>query len=430
MGDVEILAVAPLGAAEGDLINQTTWGAVRSLFEQGWSKKAIARELCLDIKTVRKWTWRGWEPQRRRRSRGRKLEPYAEFMKARAPEVGFNGKVLLRELRALGYGGSYSVLADQLSPLRGEFRDPAPTVRFETGPGKQAQVDWGTTWSYLGEQRTRIHIFTMVLGYSRRIYARAYRSEGLSSLLDAHERAFSHFGGRTETILYDNPRTIVTEKDEAGGTVVWNGAFKDRMDFYGVEVKLCRYYRAQTKGKVESGIKYVKRNALAGRRFKDLEDLNAYLLKWCLEQADQRVHGTTHEKPAERFAREVLVPVDLRPAPPKERWETRIVPKDAFVAVETNRYPVPFEWVGQKVEVQILPEEIVIFSQAVAVRHHRLSGSHQVLWWSGRSRPKESRKRPAVEDPPRFDPAYLESVGEVTPRPLEVYGELEAEVSR
>ncbi len=74
-------------------------------------------------------------------------------------------------------------------------------MRFETGPGEQAQVDWGSTAIYLGEERVWIHIFTMVLGYSRRIFARAYRSEGLDSLLDGHEKAFGHFGGRTETIL-------------------------------------------------------------------------------------------------------------------------------------------------------------------------------------------------------------------------------------
>jgi transposase len=431
MEGLEMLPAAPEGAVEGDLISQTAWGAVRSLFEQGWSKRSIARELCLDIKTVRKWARRNWEPQRRRRSRGKKLEPFAQFLEGRAPEVGFNGKVLLRELRGLGYEGSYSVLADSLAPVRRQFRDPIPTVRFETGPGQQAQVDWGTTWTYLGEERSRIHVFTMVLGYSRRIFARAYESEGLTALLDGHERAFSHFGGRTETILYDNPRTIVREKDEATGRVVWNGSFKDRMDFWGVEVKLCRYYRAQTKGKVESGVKYVKRNALAGRRFRDLEDLNDYLLRWCVEQADQRIHGTTHEKPAERFARETLASVDLRPAPPKQRWETRIVPKDAFVAVETNRYPVPFEWVGKQVEVGVLPEEIAIgCGENDPIRHRRLFGKHQVLWWSGRSRQRAVPKRPPMEGPPRFDPAYLESAGEIAHRSLEIYGELAQEVSR
>ena len=360
MGGAEILSAAPAGAAEGDLIDQNVWGAIRTLWEKGRNKKAIARELDLDIKTVRKWLRRNWDQQRRRR--GRRLDSFAEFLRGRAPEVGFNAVVLARELGGRGYAGSYSAVVKYVAPWRKEWRgEPEATVRFETGPGEQSQVDWGSTAVFLGEERVRIHIFTMVLGYSRRIFARAYRTEGMDALLDAHEKAFAHFGGRTETILYDNPRTIVTEKNEETGEVVWNRTFADRMDFYGVKVRLCRYYRAQTKGKVESGVKYVKSNALAGRRFRDLEEFNAYLLDWCVSVADQRVHGTTHERPAERFARgEVLMPVDLRPAPPRERLETRIVPRDAYVAVDTNRYPVPFEWAGRQVSVQILAEEIVI----------------------------------------------------------------------
>ena len=91
--------------------------------------------------------------------------------------------------------------------------------------------------------------------------------------------------------------SIVLAKDESTGEVEWNRRFKDRMDFYGVEIKLCRYYRAQTKGKVESGVKYVKRNFGPGRVFADLEDFNAQLAAWQLEVADQRIHGTTHQRP-------------------------------------------------------------------------------------------------------------------------------------
>jgi transposase len=165
----------------------------------------------------------------------------------------------------MGYRVSYSAVARYVSPWRAERRlEEEATVRFETGPGEQAQVDWGTSWVWLGEERVRVHLFVMVLGYSRRIFARAYRTRA-GSAARGPRAAFAHFGGRTQTILYDNPRTIVLAKDEAAGTVEWNATFKDRMDFYGLEVRLCRYYRAQTKGKVESGVKYVKRNALAGR---------------------------------------------------------------------------------------------------------------------------------------------------------------------
>lgn len=420
------LTAAPGGAAEGEVINQNVYGAVRTLAEQGASKKAIARQLGLDVKTVRKWLKKTWRRQQRR-ARGRVLDRWQEFLQARAPEVGFNAVVLNRELTALGYDGGYSALLKYIAPWRKDWRgDGLPTVRFETGPGEQAQVDWGSTLVWLGDQRVRVHIFTMVLGYSRRIFARAYRSEGLDPLLDGHAAAFAHFGGRTETILYDNPRTIVTRKDEAAGQVVWNATFKDRMDFYGIVIRLCRYYRAQTKGKVESGVKYVKRNALAGRRFRDLDELNAYLLDWCVNVADQRVHGTTHEKPQERFARaETLIPVDLRPPAPRERVVSRRVPTDCYVAVETNRYPVPFTWAGRDIEVQILATEVVFrHGEDDPVRHARIEGSHQVARWSGAPRRLVKGSRAAVAGPPRLDPVHAAALGEVEVRSLLRYAEV------
>jgi len=422
----EKLAVAPEGAAEGKLIDMRSWGAVRALWERGVSKKAIARELDLDIKTVRKWCRQAWSPQKRR-SRGRVLDDWEPFLRSRAPEVGFNAMVLYRELVGQGYGGSYAALAKYVAPWREGWRGgELATVRFETGPGEQSQVDWGTSWVYLGEERTRVHLFTMVLGYSRRLFAQAYRSEGLESLLDGHAAAFAHFGGRTTTILYDNPRTIVTAKDESTGRVVWNATFKDRMDFYGVEVRLCRYYRAQTKGKVESGVKYVKRNALAGRRFRDLDELNEWLLQWCLKVADERVHGTTHERPCERFLRETLIAVDLRSPSPRERVESRVVPRDAYVAVEANRYPVPLEWAGERVEVRIHGEEVwITLAGAEPVHHARLSGKHQVARWNGPPRRVPVRgTSSAPAGPPRFDPEFLGKVGQVETRPLGRYERL------
>jgi len=410
---------------EGELIEESRWGAMRALRERGVSKRGIARQLGLDIKTVRKWLQEEWRPQTRRK-RGRALDDWREFLRCRAPEVGFNAEVLHRELRARGYEGSYPTVARYIRPWREAYlRELSPpTVRFETAPGKQAQVDWGSLAVWLGPERCRVHLFVMVLGYSRRLFARGYRSEGLESLLDAHARAFEHFGGRTETILYDNPRTIVIEKDESSGRVVWNATFEDRMDFYGVEPRLCRFYRAQTKGKVESGVKYVKRNALAGRRFEDLESLNTWLLRWCVEVADERLHGTTHERPAERFARSEkaqLVAVDRRPPPPRERLETRVVPRDSFVAVDTNRYPVPLEWSGKVVEAQILVDEVVLrLSGSECVRHGRLSGRHQVARWDGSPRRWPS-PAPRAQEPPKLDPDYVHAVGEVEVRPLATY---------
>jgi len=422
--NIEIISSVPDGAEEETVVKQNLWCRIRALFEQGLSKSAIARELGIDLKTVRKWLRQTWEPQKRERKCA--LDAYESFLRARAPEVGYNAAVLYRELEPHGYKGSYPALVKYIRPWRVECREQnAATVRFETEPGRQAQVDWGSTKVWFEADRLTVHLFVMVLGYSRRIFVRGYLNERMSSLLDGHTAAFTHFGGRTETILYDNPRTIVENKDEASGQVVWNRTFKDRMDFYGVEIKLCRYYRAQTKGKVESGVKYVKGNALAGRRFRDLDHLNEWLQEWSLTVADERVHGTTHERPSERFRRSeagAMIPVDLRPTPERERLEHRIVPRDTYVVVETNRYPAPIEWVGQQVEVRLLADQIMITNgTGEPLSYPRLKGKFSTASWNGTARSWPRQRSVTTAKPPHLDPAYPLTIGEVELRPLAAY---------
>jgi hypothetical protein len=164
---------------------------------------------------------------------------------------------------------------------------------------------------------------------------------------------------------------------------------------------------------------------LKGRRFASLEELNAYLLDWCVNVADQREHGTTHEKPADRFARaEKLIAVDRRP-PAREHVAVRRVPKDALVTVETNRYPVPFTWAGHEVTVRMLAEQIVVhLDGAEPVTHDRLDGKHQVARWNGPPRVLPKTDRVTAQRLPRLDPGYLTSLGEVQVRPLSSYQEV------
>ena len=169
----DTLPSVPTGTEEDLVIKQNQWCAVRTLFEQGLNKSAIARQLDLDPKTVRKWINLPFKPQHRNRTR--QLDQFADFLKARAPEVGFNGAVLLRELQALGYQGSYPVLLRYIRPWRLAAQTALePTARFETPPGQQAQVDWGSTKVCFDSGTKRVHFFVMVLGYSRRIFVKAY----------------------------------------------------------------------------------------------------------------------------------------------------------------------------------------------------------------------------------------------------------------
>jgi len=214
---------------------------------------------------------------------------------------------------------------------------------------------------------------------SRRGFYWAYPDERLNQFLEAHERAFAHFGGLTAEHLYDRPRTVCYP--DRRGKVVWNSTFKAFAEHWGFEPRLCRAYRAQTKGKVESGVKYVKRNFLPGRQFVDIVDFTEQLSEWNATVADTRTHGTTHEVPLVRFDRERphLLPTHRHPSFLTDAPVSRIVARDWLVSFRTNRYSVPYRLIGQAVEVQARGDRVQISHRGQVVADHRLcTGQHEM----------------------------------------------------
>jgi len=159
-----------------------------------------------------------------------------------------------------------------------------------------------------------------------------------------------------------------------GGRIIWNPTFKAFADYWGFEPRLCQPYRAQTKGKVESGVKYFKRNFLPGRAFIDDRDFEEQLAQWLTEVADVRIHGTTHERPHDRFVQEqpALIPTATQPSFRLAARYTRIVADDYLVSFETNRYSVPFTLIGQTVEVQARDGQVEIVHRGQLVATHPL----------------------------------------------------------
>jgi transposase len=328
--------------------------------------------------------------------------------------------VLYRELVGLGFSGTYQQVQRFLKPSRAQRKwSELATVRFETEPGEQAQVDYGQLQVWIGEQPETVHLFVFTLGYSRRLFTRGYPNERLATLLDGHERALRHFGGVTLTCLYDNPRTLVLGRSE--NQVLWHPLFEDFARYYGFTPRACQPYRARTKGKVESGVKYVKRNALAGRRFASWDGLNDWLERWSAEVADLRVHGTTHERPIDRFAREQLTPLGSRPPYRYERVRMRRVANDALVAVAAARYSVPVEYVGLMVSVQESAGHYEFFHQDKLVARHPKAARHSVVMepahYAGLLR---VGGRLPLAAAPRFDPNFAQ-LGEVMVRDLALY---------
>jgi len=372
---------------EGGVIGQQQWQAIHERQRAGRSVSAIARELGIDRKTVRSCLrQQDWKPYRRQVQPPGKLDEHREWLVQRAPEVNFSARILHQELSSQrGWNGCYETVKLAVRPLRLTANLAALTqCRFETAPGEQAQVDWGQITIMMGDAKTVVHILVITLGYSRRAYAEGFLHERIANLLAGHERAFAHFGGCCETMLYDRMRTVVlgTTKDAEGRQrSKLNPLFESFSRYWGFAPRLCQAYRPRTKGKVESGVKYVKRNFAPGRTFADLDDFNQQLFAWQAEVADVRIHGTTHQRPIDRFPEEAkaLMPIGAQPSFLQAMMRERMVSSDWLVSIDGNRYSVPFRLIGQKVQVMRVGGNWVIRHQGQAVAEHAvLAGRAQM----------------------------------------------------
>ena len=393
---------------------------------RGESVRRVAKEYGIDRKTVRAWRARGRYQGRVLRPRKSILDPHAVWLTARAPEVAFNSAVLHRELVThFAFTGSTQQVLRFVRPLRVAARPPVATVRFETPPGQQAQVDFGQCQVWIAEQRVTAHVFVCTLGYSRRVYAEAFPHERLQAVLLGHEHAFQHFGGVPVQIVVDNAKPAVLRhlRDPESGRhrVVWHPTYADFAAFYGITPWAHWPYRPQTKGKSESGVKYIQRNALAGKRFRSWDHLTAWLVEWATTVADTRVHGTTHEVPRDRFAAEHLAALIPGRVYAHERVQHRIVATDSLVAIGGSRYSVPARFVGAHVVVRALLGRYEILHEGCVIAQHAAVGRRQVIMepahHAGLLRPHGGA--PAA-GPPRYDPGYPASA-DVAVRDLDIY---------
>ena len=401
------------------MVTETVVEQVVQALVRGEPVAAVARAYGLDRKTVRTWRTRGRHGPRVPRPVISQLDPYRDWLAARAPEVGYNAAVLHRELREQGFAGSAIIVRRAVQPLRAAAPPSVATVRFETGPGEQAQVDFGQVRVWIGDVFVPAQIFVMTLGFSRRGFAVAFPRQRLREWLAGHEQAFQHFGGVTDTIVVDNAKAMVLTHTR--GAIKWNATYTDFAGYYGFRPWACAPYRPQTKGKVESGVKYVARNALAGKRFHSWAHLNAWLFEWTTTIADQRVHGTTHEVPVLRFARETLTPLDGRPPYAWAHVRERIVASDALVSIAGSRYSVPAALVGATVTVREHATNFTIWHRDTVVATHPRQGRHHVVMlpahYAGLLRVDQT---PLALQPPQHDPRYA-TRGEVAVRDLSVY---------
>jgi transposase len=326
------------------MYDRETLVLLRHLLDQGLSKTAIATQLGVHRRTLHHWIQTGQLDRaavtpRRYAPRRHKLDPFQPLLEERLRTYPLLSAVrLFAECRAAGYTGGISQVRAAVARLRPVELSP-PVVRFETAPGHQAQFDfaevrlpWGRRWALL-----------VVLGYSRLLFVEFVLRQTALTVMQGLERAFREFGGVPREILFDQLKAvIVTDHRGTGGRLLENPEFLRFAAHWDFRIRACRPYRAQTKGKVERPVRYLRESFLYGRTFLGDADLAAQCTDWLATVANVRVHGTTHEPPATRFARDehaALQPVAARPyrsmllppPPPPVPAPARAVPR---IAVE------------------------------------------------------------------------------------------------
>ncbi len=398
-------------------------GKVKQIYEmhgKGHSIRAIARTLEVSRNTVRRYVRAPEVPKPKPRCpRGSKLDPYKDYILQRLNEGVDNCVVLLREIRQRGYTGGYSILKDLVKPYR-KRRQPQVTVRYETEPGEQAQVDFGR-YRYLTTDGLLRYVwaFVMVLGWSRAMYVEFVERADVATFIRCHLHAFAYLGGIVRRCLYDNTKLVVLGRDE-GRQPIWNELFLDFALRLGFETGLCRPRRPQTKGKVERSIGYVERNFWSGGRFVDVQDMNRQVKLWLDTEANVRIHGTTGERPIDRLAIERK---HLLPLPGQERLapflrEDCRVGRDGYVRWKKAWYGTHWTLAGRTVQVQERDGMVQIWSgDRLLVVHPYAARPGQRL-----TAPGQWADLPKGDDAPRKAPtARLVAAVEVERRSLEAY---------
>lgn len=351
---------------------------IREMYRKGVSISEISRQTGYDRKTVRKSIEMPLQPEaKRRRPKKRKIDEYIGYLKQRIADGVYNARKLYQEIQAMGYAGKETCVRDFVQPYRVP-RAPAATVRFETDPGQQAQVDWGH-FGFLQHQgrRRRLYAFVMTLGWSRASYLEFTVSADVAWWLRCHIHAFHYLGGVTKEILHDNLKTAVLHR-KRDGKIQWHPRYLDFAEYYGFSPRACQPYRAQTKGKVESGIRYVRGNFWPGLTFVDLADLNQQALGWLNRTANTRIHGTTGDVPFERLPKEGLLSLYGKPDYDTSLISHRQSSRDCFISYEGNFYSVPALYAQKRLLVKVTEQaELLVFTpQGDEIARHLLASGH------------------------------------------------------
>jgi transposase len=361
------------------MIDYETFCKIRDYRDRKGLKQAqIARALGLDERTVAKWIDEPRYHPRRAVPRASKLDPFKDIILQSLENHPYSAQQIFQRLQDAGFDGGYTVVKEYVRRIRPKRLPAYLSLTF--APGECAQVDWGLYGSVpVGQTRRKLSLFVMVLCYSRLMYLEFTLSQKMEQFLACHQHAFAFFGNRMPSaIMVDNLKSAVLKR-LTGEAPVFNPRYLDFANFYGFTIKPCGIRKGNEKGRVESGVGYVKKNLLNGLEIADFSLLNPAAREWLDHIANIRIHGETHKRPVDLVAEEQEC-LHAAPAMPFDIGTVESVRASSRfrVTLDTNRYSVPAEYAGAKLTMKTYPDRLCIYHrEKLIARHPRCWDRHQ-----------------------------------------------------
>ena len=349
------------------------WMEIRNDRLKGMSYTELGKKYHIDRRTAKRYAESPQRPEYTLTgAKPNKMDEYKQQVDLWLEEAPYSAVRVLEKLAEQGFDGKYSIVKEYVRCKKMDLDEKA-TVRFETMPGLQGQMDWAHFEDYAVQEEgktKKLYCFLLILGYSRMRYIEFVTDMNTNTMIRCHANAFRYFGGYPEEMLYDNMKQVVVKRLLKQEDSTLNRQFEDFAGFYGFRPVLCRPYRGQTKGKVERTVQFVRDNFMVGIKYNSLDDLNGQALAWC-NKVNGKVHGTTGEIPFERLRKENLNP--LKREYIIDKINLRRVQKDCLISYAGNQYSVPAEYVGRDVAVVALDNMLAAYHEGKQIAIHRIS---------------------------------------------------------
>jgi transposase len=349
------------------MIDYQTYCQIRQLYtEKKLGFRQIARELKVDLKTVRKWARQESFQKASYPKRQSKLDSFKGEIVRLLERHDYSGRQIFQQIKERGYNGRYTIIKEFVRQVRPKPKPAFLTLHFE--PGECAQVDWGYAGPVpVGSTRRRLSFFLMVLAYSRKMYLEFTLAETLEHFLCCHQHAFEYFGGVVQQVWVDNCKVAVLSRNAE--SIVFNPRYLDFSNHYGFQIRACGVKKPHEKGRVENGVGYVKKNFLHGLDLSDYKIINPAARSWLDTVANLRVHGQTQKVPQELFAQEKLKP--LHPLAYESALIDTIRVNSQFrIKVDGNAYSVPCHYASGQLTLKKFADRLLVYDGINLVAEH------------------------------------------------------------